>query len=123
MKMKRWNRRYKKAAMVLLQALVLAGMFTLTAFAEGEGGKDIFQLANDIIRKVYTSIAGISTVLAGLMTAVAAIAAKMSNNQHRTDQAVDWIKRIWICWAVINSIGAILAYIVPLFDGFATLPE
>ena len=83
----------------------------------------LYKQANDIIRKVYTSIAGISTVLAGLMTAIAAIAAKISNNQQRTDQAVDWIKRIWVCWAVINSIGAILAYIVPLFDGFATLPE
>ena len=122
--MKKMNRRHKKAVRVIFLAAILMGLCTIVVFAEGEtGGKDIFQLANDIIRKVYTSIAGISTVLAGLMTAIAAIAAKISNNQQRTDQAVDWIKRIWVCWAVINSIGAILAYIVPLFDGFATLPE
>lgn len=121
--MKQMNRRYKQSARVVLMILIFTGICSFTVFADdGAAGKDIFQLANDIIRKVYTSIAGISTVLAGLMTAVAAIAAKISNNQQRTDQAVDWIKRIWVCWAVINSIGAILAYIVPLFDGFATLP-
>lgn len=70
---------------------------------------------------VYTKIAGISTVLAGLMSAVAVVGAKVSNNQHKTDQAWDWLKRIWLCWIVINGIGAFLAYVQPLFDGLATL--
>lgn len=74
-----------------------------------------------IIRDVYTQIAGISTVLAGLMSAVAVVGAKVSNNQHKTDQAWDWLKRIWIAWAIINGMGAFLAYIRPLFDGLATL--
>ena len=62
-----------------------------------------------------------NTVLAGLMSAVAVIGAKLSNNQHKVDQAWDWLKRIWIAWAVINGIGAFIAYVVPLFDGLATL--
>lgn len=69
----------------------------------------------------HNHIAGISTVLAGLMSAVAVIGAKLSNNQHKVDQAWDWLKRIWICWAIINGIGAFIAYITPQFSGLATL--
>ena len=34
---------------------------------------------------------------------------------------VDWLKRIWIAWVVINGIGAFLAYVRPLFDGLNTI--
>ena len=82
---------------------------------------DMWAVADRIIKDVYSKIAGISTVLAGLMSAVAVIGAKLSNNQHKTDQAWDWLKRIWIAWAIINGIGAFLAYIRPMFDGLATI--
>ena len=82
---------------------------------------DMWTVANRIIVDVYTKIAGISTVLAGLMSAVAVIGAKLSNNQHKVDQAWDWLKRIWVAWAIINGIGAFLAFIVPMFQGLNTL--
>ena len=82
---------------------------------------DMWVVADRIIKDVYSKIAGISTVLAGLMSAVAVIGAKLSNNQHKTDNAWDWLKRIWIAWAIINGIGAFLAYIRPLFSGLATI--
>ena len=97
--------------------LLLTAMFAVPALAVD----DMWTVANTIIVDVYTKIAGISTVLAGLMSAVAVIGAKLSNNQHKVDQAWDWLKRIWIAWAVINGIGAFIAYVVPLFDGLATL--
>lgn len=82
---------------------------------------DMWTVANNLIVDIYTNIAGISTVLAGLMSAVAVIGAKLSNNQHKVDQAWDWLRRIWVAWAVINGIGAFIAYIVPQFSGLATL--
>ena len=82
---------------------------------------DMWTVADTIIKDVYSKIAGISTVLAGLMSAVAVVGAKISNNQHKTDQAWDWLRRIWVAWAIINGIGAFLAYVRPLFDGLATL--
>ena len=72
------------------------------------GTGDIWSKANDLIVDIYNKIAGISTVLAGLMSAVAVIGAKMSNNQHKVDQAWDWLRRIWIAWAIINGIGAFI---------------
>ena len=102
---------------VFMIVLLMLIYFTVPAFAV----EDMWSVANRIIRDVYTRIAGVSTVMAGLMSAVAVIGAKLSNNQHKVDQAWDWLKRVWIAWAVINGIGAFLAYVVPLFAGLATL--
>lgn len=96
---------------------LLSLCLSTTAFAVD----DMWTVANHIIVDVYEHIAGISTVLAGLMSAVAVIGAKMSNNQHKVDQAWDWLRRIWVAWAVINGIGAFLSYVLPLFQGLATL--
>ena len=105
-------------ALLMLTACLAA---CSTASAASAAGKDMWAVANDLIVDVYNHIAGISTVLAGLMSAVAVVGAKLSNNQHKVDQAWDWLKRIWIAWAIINGIGAFIAYITPLFAGLATL--
>ncbi|MCL2637501.1 MAG: hypothetical protein FWD48_03940 [Oscillospiraceae bacterium] len=107
----------KRIALVCYVCLIAFAALSIPAYAI----EDVFTAANRIIREVYTGIAGLSTVLAGLMTTVAVIGAKMSNNQHKSDQAWDWLKRIWIAWAIINGIGAFIAYIVPLFSGLNTL--
>lgn len=113
--MKKWQKILLLFAMTMMLGLATA----ITAFAAGE---NMFEVADNIIRDVYTHIAGISTVLAALMSAIAVIGAKMSNNQHKVDQSWDWLKRIWIAWAVINGIGAFISYVVPLFDGYNVLP-
>ena len=102
---------------VCLLLLLVASALTLPAYAVD----DLWTVAQTIIVDVYNGIAGISTVLAGCMSAVAVIGAKMSNTQQKSDQAWDWLKRIWIAWAIINGIGAFIAYITPLFSGLATL--
>jgi len=101
----------------LLFLLCLLPLMVMQVYATD----DMWTVANRIIVDVYTKIAGISTVLAGLMSAVAVIGAKLSNNQHKVDQAWDWLKRIWVAWAIINGIGAFLAFIVPMFQGLNTL--
>ena len=101
----------------VMMLVITCACLTVPAFAIN----DLFAVAKDIIIDLYNQIAGISTVLAGLMSAVAVIGAKLSNDQHKVDQAWDWLKRIWICWAIINGIGAFIAYIVPKFSGLATL--
>ena len=99
-------------AVVLVSACMVTPTFALD---------DMWTVANRIIVDVYGKIAGVSTVLAGLMSAVAVVGAKLSNNQHKGDQAWDWLKRIWIAWMIINGIGAFIAYVTPLFSGLATL--
>ena len=102
---------------IALVLLILAALFM-----PHEGAvDDMWVVANRIIKDVYTKIAGVSTVLAGLMSAVAVIGAKMSGTQQKADQAWDWLKRVWLAWVIINGIGAFIAYIRPLFTGLATL--
>ena len=100
-----------------MTAILLVSLTTMSAFAVD----DMWTVANTLIVDIYTHIVGISTVLAGLMSAVAVIGAKLSNNQHKVEQAWDWVRRIWIAWAIINGIGAFIAYIAPMFSGLATL--
>ena len=70
--------------------LWITAAMTAPAFAVD----DMWTVANKIIVDVYGKIVSISTVLAGLMSAVAVIGAKLSNNQHKVDQAWDWLKRM-----------------------------
>lgn len=102
---------------IALVLLILAALFMPHAGAVD----DMWVVANRIIKDVYTKIAGVSTVLAGLMSAVAVIGAKMSGTQQKADQAWDWLKRVGLAWVIINGIGAFIAYIRPLFTGLATL--
>ena len=102
---------------IIMITFIIAVFLTPTALAVD----DMWDVADNIIKDVYSKLAGISTALAGLMSAVAVVGAKLSNNQHKVDQAWDWLKRIWIAWAVINGIGAFIAYILPLFSGLATI--
>lgn len=113
--------KWKKLLFSLSRIILTVSFNTATVFAAG-AGTDLFEAADNIIRDVYNHIAGISTVLAALMSAIAVIGAKISNNQHKVDQSWDWLKRIWIAWAVINGIGAFIAYITPLFSGYNVLP-
>ena len=112
--MKKWQK-------ILILSVMMMMLFSATSLTAYAAGEDMFEVADNIIRDVYTNIAGISTVLAALMSAIAVIGAKMSNNQHKVDQAWDWRKRIWSAWAIINGIGAFIAYVAPLFSGLATL--
>ena len=115
--------KYRKSVQTVCLILIFLLMFcTIPTFAaQTTGGKDIFGVAHDIIIKEYNSIAGISTILAGLMSAVAVVSLKFSSSQQKSDQAFSWLKRIWVAWAVINGIGAFLAYVVPMFQGYNSL--
>ena len=98
-------------------SLYITVLLTTQVFAV----EDMWAVANRIIVDVYNKIAGISTVLAALMTTVCVVGMKLSNNQQKVDQSVDWLKRIWIAWAIINGIGAFLAYVRPLLSGLNTI--
>lgn len=110
-------KRLFNAYLCCLALLLLTVVLTFPAYA----ASDLWSVARTIIIDVYNGIAGISTVLAGCMSAVAVLGAKLGNTQQKSDQAWDWLKRIWIAWAIINGIGAFIAYITPFFNGLATL--
>ena len=106
---------WRQGVFCLAFSIFLLFLFSTDAYAAETGG-DMWAVGKELIVNLYNKIAGISTVLAALMSAVAVLGAKLSNNQHKVDAAWDWLKRIWIAWAIINGIGAFIAYIQPLFN-------
>ena len=64
--------------------LFLTGLFLLVPVYAVE---DMWTAASRIIKDIYNHIASVSTVLAGLMTAIAVIGTKMSASQIRFSQS------------------------------------
>jgi hypothetical protein len=88
---------FLKPLLTFLLILSLFAIFAQTGAYAAETAEppaakapDMFAKANEIIKDVYRQLVGLSTLLAGLMSAVAVIGAKLSNNQHKTEQAWDW---------------------------------
>ena len=107
----------KRIVRLIILTAVIVTLSATQVFAIGT----MWDLAETIIKDVYNKIAGIGTILAALMTTVCVVGMKLSNNQQKVDQSVDWLKRIWIAWAIINGIGAFLAYVRPLLSGLNTI--
>lgn len=107
---------WRQGMLCLTCSIFLLLLFSSNVYAAETGGGDMWAVGKELIVNLYNKIVGISTVLAALMSAVAVLGAKLSNNQHKVDAAWDWLKRIWIVWVIINGIGAFIAYIQPLFN-------
>jgi hypothetical protein len=86
------------------------------------GGVNIWTKASDIMRDVYTQILGISTIAAVVTAAVALLLMNFSKSGRTVDESRAWLKRIIITWAILNSLGFILAYVTPFFTGGTWTP-
>jgi len=90
--------------------------------ARAASGADIWTKASDIMRDVYTQILGISTVAAVVTAAAALLLMNFSRSGRTVDESRAWLKRIIITWAILNSLGFILAYVTPFFSGGTWTP-
>ena len=77
----------------------------------------IWTKASEIMKDVYGQVLGISTVAAIVTVSVTLILMNFSRNGRTVDESREWIKRIVITWAVLNSLGFIMAYVTPFFQG------
>ena len=77
----------------------------------------IWTKASEIMKDVYGQVLGISTVAAIVTVSVALILMNFSRNGRTVDESREWIRRIVITWAVLNSLGFIMAYVTPFFQG------
>ncbi len=78
----------------------------------------VWTKASEIMKDVYNQIVLISTVAAIVTASVALLMMNFSRSGRTVDESRAWLKRICITWAVLNSLGFIMAYITPFFaDG------
>lgn len=90
-----------------------AAGLVLPAYATGT----IWDKASEIMQDVYTQILGISTIAAIVTAAIALLLMNFSKSGRTVDESRAWLKRIIITWAILNSLGFIMAYITPFFSG------
>lgn len=93
-------------------------MFSTRAFA----ADTIWTKASAIMQDVYTQILSISTIAAVVTSAVALLMMNFSKSGRTVDESRAWLKRIIITWAILNSLGFIMAYVTPFFAGGTWTP-
>lgn len=93
-------------------------MFSTRAFA----ADTIWTKASAIMQDVYTQILGISTIAAVVTAAIALLLMNFSRSGRTVDESRAWLKRIIITWAILNSLGFIMAYVTPFFSGGTWTP-
>ena len=87
--------------------------FSTRAFA----ADNIWTKASEIMKDVYTQVLGISTIAAVVTASIALLLMNFSKSGKTVDESRAWLKRIIITWAILNSLGFIMAYVTPFFQG------
>lgn len=101
----------------LYTAFILPSAMTLlptTAFAAND---TIWTKASEIMKDVYSQVLGISTIAAIVTASIALLLMNFSKTGKTVDESRAWLKRIIITWAILNSLGFIMAYVTPFFQG------
>ena len=94
-------------------ALIMSALFSTPAFATDT----IWTKATEIMKDVYSQILAISTIAAVVTASIALLLTNFSHTDRNVQESRAWLKRIIITWAILNSLGFIMAYIVPFFNG------
>lgn len=102
-----------RIAYMAFLCITMAMMFCQPAFA----ADDVWTKAKEIMQDVYTQILAISTIAAIVTASVALLLMNFSRSGRTVDESRAWLKRIVITWAILNSLGFILSYVVPFFEG------
>lgn len=107
----RHNKLLKILNFVYIVAMLIL-MMSSTVFAA-----DIWSKAKEIMMDVYNQVLLISTVAAIVTASIALLMMNFSKSGKTVDESRAWLKRIVITWAILNSLGFIMSYIVPFFEG------
>lgn len=111
------NRKILKFLNIACIVSMLVLMMSTVVFAEEAAGVDIWAKAKAIMMDVYDKILLISTAAAVVTASIALLLMNFSKSGKTVDESRSWLKRIILTWAILNSLGFIMAYLVPLFSG------
>lgn len=94
-------------------AVSLSGFLIAPAYA----ADTIWSKASEIMKDIYTQVLAISTIAAVVTASIALLLMNFSKNERNVTESRAWLKRIIITWAILNSLGFIMAYVTPFFSG------
>ena len=90
----------------------------VTAYAEiTEQESDLTDAINDLLNKATGLIMGITTATAALCAVICLFTMLFSKQTRNVDTAMDWLKRIAICWIAIMGINLIVKLFTGTFSG------
>lgn len=101
----------------LYTAFVLPSAMTLLPTTALAANDTIWTKASEIMKDVYSQVLGISTIAAIVTASIALLLMNFSKTGKTVDESRAWLKRIIITWAILNSLGFIMAYVTPFFQG------
>lgn len=93
----------------------ILSLFCTQAYA----ADNIWSKASEIMKDIYTQVLAISTIAAVVTASIALLLMNFSRSGKTVDESRAWLKRIIITWAILNSLGFIMAYVTPFFSGGA----
>lgn len=79
--------------------------------------EDIFDRAGTFANSLYLRFTAISTVFAVTAATLALLIRMMSKQQKAVDEAGQWLKRIVLCYVLINTMGLLVNFIQPVIQG------
>ena len=103
----------RQVAGVLCFCAAMSIVYACPVFA----ATNIWTKAKEIMQDVYNQILLISTVTAIVTASVALLMMNFSRSGRTVDESRAWLKRICITWVILNSLGFIMAYVTPFFEG------
>ena len=106
----------KERILKIIQIVCIVGML-MSMMSTSVLAEDIWTKAKEIMMDVYDKILLISTVAAVVTASIALLMMNFSKSGKTVDESRAWLKRIVITWAILNSLGFIMSYIVPFFEG------
>lgn len=77
----------------------------------------IWTKANEFLKDLYTQILTISTIAGVVTAATALLLMNFSKNERTVAESRAWLKRIIVCYVLINCLGFVVAYITPFMTG------
>ncbi len=101
----------------LYTAFMLPTAMTFMPMSAYAANDTIWTKASEIMQDVYTQVLGISTIAAIVTASIALLLMNFSKSGKTVDESRAWLKRIIITWAILNSLGFIMAYVTPFFQG------
>lgn len=109
-----------RSAFSQLRIFIFSGIpafaYFFTLLSDRIYAADIWTQAETIMKDIYNQILGISTIAAIVTASAALLLMNFSKSGRTVDESRAWLKRIVISWAILNSMGFIMAYITPFFS-------
>ena len=109
-----------KAQQILCLTLIAVTamlILTPTPLLAAAANNTVWTKFSDVMKDIYSKLLGISTILAVTAATVALLVRMISRNQRAVDEASSWLKRITVTWIILNTLGFIIAYLQPWFQG------